>query len=113
VFLLASLRLAELIYRVDITGAQGTLNVVYSVLGQRSGTFVDTSSTSMSNTIHASSPVRCAGGIADELRLATQGHAHCSCLQLVPENEENSIVIKTRKAKNMPAAEALESQLVR
>jgi len=107
-FLLANPRLLEPLYNVNITGTgAGSLNGVYSVLGQRSGTIVDTSCTATTEIIKAQVPVRCASGLPDELRLASQGHAHSSCIfggmQLVPAAEEKFIVLKARERKNLDA----------
>jgi len=105
-FLMADPGLMEPIYRVDITGARGNLNEAYSVLRQRNGRIVDTSSTSETlDAIQVRVPVRCASGLPVVLRLATHGHAHSSCtfdgMEMVSMKEENSIIPEARKRKNL------------
>jgi len=105
-FLLANPSLLEPLYYVHITGTgAGSLNGVYSVLGQRSGTIIDTSCTATTEIVKAQVPVRCASGLSDALRLASQGHAHSSCkfggMQLVPVTEEEFIILKARERKNL------------
>ena len=68
---------------VDITGGQETLNGVYSVIGQHSGTIVDASSISSSDTIKASVPVRCTSGMVGSFAFcATRPCSFVVCLQL-------------------------------
>lgn len=118
-FLMAEPCLVEPIYDTEIIGEAGSLNGAYAILGQRSAKIVDTSSTSKSDKIHALLPVRCAVGLADSLRLATKGQAHCTCLyggmKLVPESETAAIIAETRKQKSLdekvPNAETFMDKL--
>ena len=93
-FLMADPCLYEPIYEAEIIGESGSLNGVYSVLGQRNATIVDIANTAKSDQLKALLPVRCAIGLADSLRFATKGRAYCSCvyrgMKLVPENETDA-----------------------
>jgi translation elongation factor EF-G len=104
-YLMANPRLLEPIYRADISGATGSLNSVYSILGQRNGSVVDTTSTQTTDAIQAYLPVRCAFGLVDVLRRATKGRAHYtsvySGMSLLPENEEKTVILETRKQKSL------------
>lgn len=104
-FLLAEPHLLEPIYRINITGGRNTLNGAFSIVGQRSGQIEDVASTDLSETIQAVVPVRCATGMADVLRLATQGHAHFSSfydgMQLIPTNEEAEVISDARQRKHL------------
>jgi translation elongation factor EF-G len=105
--MMASLRMAEPFYLVDVTGGPGELNGAYSVLGRHGGNVVDTSSTgtSSSDAIQARLPVRRAFGLGDALRRGAQGHAHCTCVYagvgFVPDEEEEDIVADARIMKNL------------
>ena len=105
-FLMAKPALMEPTYRVDVTGPANMLNGAYAVLGQRGGIIVDATSTTTSDTIEASVPVRRAFGLAGELRLETQGQAHCSTMfdgmRLVSALVQDEIVAETRSRKNLP-----------
>jgi elongation factor 2 len=104
-FLMAEPSLMEPLYKVDVTGSQGTLNSAYSILGQRGGVIVDATSTPTSDLIQALVPVRRAFGIAGELRLGTHGHAHTACLysgmRMVPESEQGDVIVEARLRKNL------------
>jgi elongation factor 2 len=105
--MMASPRLSEPFYRVDITGGPGELNGAYSVLGRHGAIVVDTSSTLSSDTIQARLPVRRAFGLGDALRRGTQGRAHCTCvydgMEFVPNEEEEDIVADARIMKHLDA----------
>jgi len=104
-FLLAKPQLVEPMYRANITGSVDSLNPAYAVLGERSATIVDASSNGKTDIIKASLPVRCSFGLADSLRLATKGHAHCSCIsdgmRIVPHKDLEMIIMKTREQKGL------------
>lgn len=117
-FLLASPQLVEPIYLTVISGSAGSLNGVYSVLGERGGTVVDTSSSQTTDTIQATIPVRRSFGLVDSLRGATKCHAHnSSCMyggmRLVPPNEEmRDIVVEVRKQKGLPDKEPIPKDFI-
>eukprot|EP00957_Ditylum_brightwellii_P134638 10264378-Ditylum_brightwellii.AAC.1 len=104
-FLMAAPSLMEPMYHVDIRGKSSTLEGVYSILGKRGGTVMDTSSSLSMDVIVASMPVRCAFGLAGDLRGATHGHASCSCvfngMKRIPEEEEGFIISEARLRKQL------------
>jgi len=118
-FLMADPILVEPMYQIDICGAPGSLNAVYSILGWRSGIVVDSSSTVTTDVIKARLPVRCSFGLTGELRGATHGHAHCSCafdgMQPIPSQEQEEVVRSTRSSKllddSVPIAESFLDRL--
>jgi len=104
-FLVAAPSLMEPMYHVDIRGKSSTLEGVYSILGKRGGTVMDTSSSLSMDVIVASMPVRCAFGLAGDLRGATHGHASCSCvfngMKRIPEEEEGFVISEARLRKQL------------
>jgi len=104
-FLMACPGLVEPMYRADVSGSSGTLNAAYSILGRRGGVVVDARSDGGTDTIQARLPVRCSFGLAGEMRGATHGQAHYSCvfdgMQKVPAEEEATIIERTRTGKGL------------
>ena len=102
-FLMAEPCLVEPMYKVEISGETGCLNSVYAIIGQRSGTIIDASSTESADMIQALVPVRCSFGLSGSLHHTTKGRAFCTCvyngMQLVPASETETIITETRKQK--------------
>lgn len=113
-FLMAEPTLMEPVYRVDISG-RNIINKAYSVIGQRSGVVVEASDAAIAALV----PVRCATGLADALRHATQGHAYCSTvyngMQPVPAEDVAEVIGGARRRKNLketlPAADTYIDKL--
>lgn len=115
-FLFAEPALLEPVFKAVVTGAPGTVNGAFSVLGGCGGQVVDTFVSDAGDVIEALVPVRRSFGLTNRLCGESRGHAQCSLtydsMQLVPALEQDSIITETRSQKKLSAEMPSPSQFV-
>eukprot|EP00957_Ditylum_brightwellii_P208668 15358445-Ditylum_brightwellii.AAC.1 len=107
-FLMTVPGLMKHMYHVNICGKSSKLKGVYSILGKRGGTIIDTSNSLSMNTIVASMPVQSEFGLTGDLSGATHGHH-------IPAEEEGLTISDARLQKQLdakvPAVESFVNKL--
>lgn len=103
---MASPKSVESVFSNTVNGDEpGSLCAAFSILGQRGGMIVDTTSTSVSETVEAILLVRQSFGFAEALRVGTHGRGHLSCFfdgtRVVPETGQIATVTQARLSKNL------------
>lgn len=115
-FLYAEPSLLEPMFKAIVSGASGTVNSAFSVLGGRGGQIVDSFVSEASNVIEALIPVRRSFGLTGQLHQSSRGQTQCSLsfkkLQLVPESEQDSIITEARTQKKLSSDVPSPSQFV-